>query len=93
MHENKSEKFYLKNVQEFLVLIYPLHLIASECWEKNYGNKEIHISAWPTYDEKINQEDKGPNIVRLMVKEALLDARLGQSERKIFNQCLEIEKH
>ena len=79
--------------KEFLVLIYPFtpH-IASECWEKNYGNKEIHISAWPTYDEKLIKEDKINIVIQINGKKrALLDAEPDQSEEKIFNECLEIE--
>jgi len=94
LHENKSEKILFKKMfKEFLVLIYPFtpH-IASECWDKNYGNKEIHISAWPAYDEKLIKEDKINIVIQINGKKrALLDAEPDQSEEKIFNECLEVE--
>jgi leucyl-tRNA synthetase len=94
LHENKSEKNLFKTIfKEFLILIYPFapH-IASECWEKNFENKEIHTSAWPSYDEKLIKEDKVNIVIQINGKKrALLGAEPDQSEEVIFNQCLEIE--
>ena len=60
LHENKSEiKLFKKILKDFLILIYPFtpH-IASECWEKNFDNQNIHTASWPKFDEKIIKEEK-----------------------------------
>jgi len=94
LHENKSEINLFKTIfKEFLILIYPFvpHIV-SECWEKNFENKEIHTSAWPSYDEKLIKEDKVNIVIQINGKKrALLSAEPDQSEEVIFNQCLEIE--
>ena len=45
--------------KEFLVLIYPFtpH-IASECWEKNYGNKEINGKKRALLDAEPDQSEE-----------------------------------
>ncbi len=94
MHENKSEiNLFKKIFKEFLILIYPFtpH-IASECWEENYGNKEIHASVWPSYDKDLIKEDKINIVIQINGKKrALLYAETDQDEEVIFNQCLELE--
>ena len=58
LHEDKAEiKLYKEIFKDFLILIYPFtpH-IASECWEKNFNNQDIHISNWPKFDETIIKE-------------------------------------
>ena len=73
-NRNKSEKNLFKTIfKEFLILIYPFapH-IASECWEKNFENKEIHTSGWPSYDEKLIKEDKINIVVQINGKKRAL---------------------
>lgn len=59
LHEKKADKELFQSIfQNFLILIYPFtpH-IASECWEKNYANQNIHKSNWPKFDPNLIKEE------------------------------------
>ena len=79
--------------KDFLILIYPFtpH-IASECWVKNFENKEIHTSNWPKFDEKIIKEEKINIVIQINgKKKTLINTRTDQDQEIIFKKCLEIE--
>ncbi len=94
LHDNKSEaNLFKKLFKDFLILIYPFtpH-IASECWEKNYNNKEIHTSKWPLHNEKLIKEDKIIIVIQVNGKKrALLDTEPDLDQELIFNKSLDIE--
>ena len=50
---------FKKMFKDFLILIYPFtpH-IASECWEKNFNNQNIHTSSWPNLMKKLSKRKK-----------------------------------
>ena len=94
LQENKSEiELFKKIFKDFLILIYPFtpH-IASECWEKNFNNKEIHTSCWPKFNESIIKEEKINIVIQVNGKKrALLNTQADQDQDTIFKKCLEIE--
>ena len=94
LHENKSEiKLFKKILKDFLILIYPFtpHL-ASECWEKNFDNQNIHTESWPKFDEKIIKEEKINIVIQINGKKrTLLNTESDQDQEIIFKKCLEIE--
>ena len=94
LHDNKAEiNLYRKMFKDFLILIYPFtpH-IASECWVKNFENKEIHTSNWPKFDEKIIKEEKINIVIQINgKKKTLINTRTDQDQEIIFKKCLEIE--
>tara|TARA_B100000963_G_scaffold151917_1_gene132392 strand:- start:772 stop:3327 length:2556 start_codon:yes stop_codon:yes gene_type:complete len=94
LHDDKAEiKLFKKIFKDFLILIYPFtpH-IASECWEKNFNNQEIHTSNWPRFNEIIIKDKKINIVIQINGKKrTLLDTESDQDEEKIFKKCLEIE--
>ena len=94
IHDDKAEiKLFKKIFKDFLILIYPFtpH-IASECWEKNFNNQEIHTSNWPRFDEKIIKDEKINIVIQVNGKKrTLLNTETDQDQEKIFKKCLEIE--
>ena len=94
LHDNKAEiNLYRKMFKDFLILIYPFtpH-IASECWEKNFDNQNIHAASWPKFDEKIIKEEKINIVIQINGKKrTLLNTESDQDQEIIFKKCLEIE--
>ena len=94
LYENKAEvKLFREIFKNFLILIYPFtpH-IASECWEKNYKNKLIHNSKWPSYNEKIIKDDNINVVIQINgKKKTLLNTSIDQDQELLFEKCLEIE--
>ena len=94
LHDNKAEiKLFKKVFKDFLILIYPFtpH-IASECWEKNFNNKDIHTSNWPKFDEKVIKEEKINIVIQINgKKKTLLNTKIDQDQELLFQKCLEIE--
>ena len=94
LNENKSEiKLFKKMFKDFLILIYPFtpH-IASECWEKNFNNQDIHNSNWPKFNEKLIKEEKVNIVIQINGKKrTLLNTEADQDQEMIFKKCLEIE--
>ena len=93
LHEKKANKeLFQKIFQNFLILIYPFtpH-IASECWEKNYANQNIHKSNWPKFDPNLIKEETINIVIQVNGKKrALLETAPDQEEDQIFKQSFEI---
>ena len=94
LHEKKANKELFQNIfQNFLILIYPFtpH-IASECWEKNYANQNIHKSNWPKFDPNLIKEETINIVIQVNGKKrALLETAPDQEEDQIFKQSFEID--
>ena len=94
LHEKKANKeLFQKIFQNFLILIYPFtpH-IASECWEKNYANQNIHKSNWPKFDPNLIKEETINIVIQVNGKKrALLETAPDQEEDQIFKQSFEID--
>ena len=94
LHEKKANKELFQNIfQNFLILIYPFtpH-IASECWEKNYANQNIHKSNWPKFDPNLIKEETINIVIQVNGKKrALLETAPDQEEDEIFKQSFEID--
>ena len=94
LHDNKTEiKLFKRMFKDFLIMIYPFtpH-IASECWEKNFNNKDIHTSGWPKFDEEIIKDEKINIVIQINGKKrALLNTDTDQDQDVIFKKCLELE--
>ena len=94
LHEQRVEKKQMQKMfKDLLVLIYPfVPHIASECWEKNFKNQNIHTSRWPVFNADLIQEDKINIVIQVNGKKrALLETSPDQYQEKIFNLSLEIE--
>ena len=94
LHEKKADKELFQSIfQNFLILIYPFtpH-IASECWEKNYANQNIHKSNWPKFDPNLIKEETINIVIQVNGKKrALLETAPDQEEDQIFKQSFEID--
>ena len=94
LHEKKANKELFQSIfQNFLILIYPFtpH-IASECWEKNYANQNIHKSNWPKFDPNLIKEETINIVIQVNGKKrALLETAPDQEEDQIFKQSFEID--
>jgi len=94
LHEKKANKELFQSIfQNFLILIYPFtpH-IASECWEKNYANQNIHKSNWPKFDPNLIKEETINIVIQVNGKKrALLETTPDQEEDQIFKQSFEID--
>jgi leucyl-tRNA synthetase len=94
LHEKKADKKLFQSIfQNFLILIYPFtpH-IASECWEKNYANQNIHKSNWPKFDPNLIKEETINIVIQVNGKKrALLETAPDQEEDEIFKQSFEID--